>query len=704
MGKALSIENLPPIHYPNESDVDKTLFAPIFSRAVSCRCMMGYFTSNAFSELASSLAHFLRTKASGLQLIVSPYIDKEDLQALSDAIAADENLLPLLFPGIEITEELFQTATLKALTYLVVSGKLTIKIALMKGADFHAKIWLFETDCGRVAVHGSGNFTKKGLRSNFEQLRLDKDCPGSADSKYVIDSLEDRFNKIWGDHYPGLSVHELNHRTMSALKELNRNYEDEGYNVGELSKVLESLPEKEKETKPKALVIPEWLDYSTGDFAHQGEAIRAWEANSNKGILSIATGGGKTLTALVAASLVQHSVESMLLVIAVPTKILISQWEKEVRLFGVSPITSENRPLRNVIISLKDAIRNLKTRYSKIEVVVLSHELLKRDKVVNALANAKKASDLMLIADEVHNLGSEGFRSHAPDIFKYRLGLSATVERQFDEVGTRFLHTYFGPIVYEYSVEDAIGHCLVEFDYFVHRIGLLDEEMEEWIDLTYDIRRLSYASDLNDGDPDKERWKRLCLKRRRIIEGATSKAVALENILPDKNSDILRTLIFCTDKNPRQLELVNEILNDRGIYYHQITQAETSNKSTLSSLIESFSSGALQVLTSKRVLDEGFNVPQTEVAYLLASSTVRRQWVQRLGRVLRKSPSTNKLKAIIHDFVVTPHDEIDGKDEDLRSLVLGEISRVQFFSALSSNGMEEGGAVDLLEYFAEYLE
>lgn len=461
--------------------------------------------------------------------------------------------------------------------------------------------------------------------------------------------------------------------------------------------------EKSSIRTQQKLTIPYWLNYTTGNFAHQGKAIDAWLENDGRGILAIATGGGKTLTALVAASLVANQEQSLLIVIAVPTIALLDQWTDDVRNFSVEPLNSQSFPSNQLGQQFNNCVRRLRLGNSKCEVLVVTHDGLKSNRFLNLLEKAEKSTPLMLIGDEVHNLGSIGFQSIAPDIFKYRLGLSATFERQFDEVGTQFLLNYFGTVVFEFGLEDAIGVCLVPFDYHVHPVTLDEQEENEWAELTYEIRRLSYAVDLPDGTNEKDRWKILCLKRRRIVESAAGKMMALAAALPKDKNAVKRTLIFCTDKYPEQLNAVNALLINRRINFHQITAEETANKKQLKTIINEFDTDQIQVLTSKRVLDEGFNIPQTETAFLLASNTVKRQWVQRLGRVLRQSTKTDKVKAVIHDFVVLPAHDNDVIDSDLKGLIKGELSRVQFFDSLSKNGLERGGTADVVEQLLELM-
>ncbi len=698
----MNLDNLEPIYFSNEQDLDKDLFYPVLECATSCRCMTGYFTSGALSELASSLSYFLSVDGSGLEFLVSPNLDIKDINAIREAISADKNLIPLLFPDFNLSEDSLKTKTVEALSFLVATEKLEIRLALQDEGLFHTKCWLFDTNKGKIAIHGSGNATRNGLSTNFEQLTVSRAWLND-EAESIVKQLEDRYSKIWGGNYLGMNTYALNKQTIEYLYNVYQSVKDDDSEeiANKLRKYLEEqLPSS---GAIQELKIPDWLDYINGDFAHQGQAVEAWVKNDGIGILSIATGGGKTITSLIAATLMSQIEENLLLVIAVPTIALLDQWASDVNEFNVKPINTSSMNSTKAAQEINNSIRKLKIKASKTEVIIVTHDALKNERYIRLFKKASKSVSLMLIGDEVHNLGSVGFQQAATEDFKYRLGLSATVERQFDDIGTNFLLGYFGPVVFEYSLEDAIGVCLVPFEYYAHKVELDDEEADQWAELTYDIKKLSFASELADGTPEKERWKLLCLKRRRIVESAKGKVSALSRSLPPERDEIKRTLIFCTDKYPEQLEMVNRLLINRSIRFHQVTSEETKNKKLLKQVIESFSNDETQVLTSKRVLDEGFNIPQTETAYLLASNTVLRQWVQRLGRVLRKSQGTNKTNAVIHDFAVFPPVVEGGIDVDLKGLLIGELSRVQYFDALSTNGLEVGGTSNVIEEFLELL-
>ena len=697
----LDINELEPIYFVNECDIDRDVFLPIFVSADFVSCMMGYFTSKSIKELAVSLSQFLKSENAVIELVVSPNIDVEDLGAIKNAINAEENLIPFLFPDFKLTEDNLKTRCVAALAYLIAKKKLRIKIGLQERGLFHTKCWLFHTENGWLSVHGSVNMTGPGLSTNTEQLVIDKEWEGDR-SKRVVDKIRDTYTQIWEGTYKNVITIELNRKTVNFLNECRKTIiePDNWHDYIDYKLLREQYTTQTIERKLK---IPGWLNYQSGKFSHQGEAVREW-MNNEEGILSIATGGGKTLTSLVAAALMTNKVKHLFVVVSVPTITLLRQWVETVSDFGVEAVSLQGKTLAKIRKEIRECTRRLRHGISINEVIVTTHDSLKQN-VYQLIQGVNKKVPVMLIGDEVHNLGSKGFVSVGRDGDKprFRMGLSATYDRQFDDEGTKFLIDYFGDLVYEFPLSKAIGKCLVPFDYIIHSVSLDETEQDEWSDLTYQIRKLSYTANLQDGNPSKERWKLLCLKRRRIIEAASAKVCKFGEVLPKLRNELRRALVFCTDKEPEQLIRLNRVLESRSINFHQVTHQETMDKGLTNKIVDSFERGELQVLTSKRVLDEGFNVRQAEVAYILASNTVRRQWIQRLGRILRLSPETNKSKATIHDFVVFPALEEGESDPDLRSMVAGEFGRISFFSELADNQHETDGALDTMHQLIELM-
>jgi len=171
MNKFDSLNN---IYFILEHDIDGELFLPIVKHASTIRCMTGYFTSGAIKELAKSIFYFLNNEENKIQFLVSPNLETKDLMEIKKAIDADKNIIPLLFPNFQLTENALKAKTVQALSYLIASGKLELRIVLQKEGLFHPKCWLFGVDEGTIAVYGSSNVTQSGVTINFEHLTVNK--------------------------------------------------------------------------------------------------------------------------------------------------------------------------------------------------------------------------------------------------------------------------------------------------------------------------------------------------------------------------------------------------------------------------------------------------------------------------------------------------------------------------------------------------
>jgi superfamily II DNA or RNA helicase len=451
------------------------------------------------------------------------------------------------------------------------------------------------------------------------------------------------------------------------------------------------------EAARKTFGIPPHLNYTTGPYAHQGRAVDAWESASWKGVLEMATGSGKTITAMIATHRLLAKVKSLLVVVAAPYRPLIEQWRTEIAEFGIAAVnltTLSGSAARDG--QIRELGRNLRMNISQIEIALVSNDTLCSQDFIASISAVP--SNRFLIADECHNLGAKSFTSNPPECFEYRLGLSATPIRQYDEEGTEALLSYFGPVCFEFTLEDAIGVCLTPYNYFVHFSRLSQLEMDDWLELTDEISRLAWKLEAGKADAYLDN---LLRKRRLVLETASSKIDILKQLLASMSTDDLRyTLIYATDKDPKQLEMVNRLLEANGTLFHQLTYEETANRQVTSRILSAFQAGELRVLTAKRVLDEGVNLPQVQKAFVLASTTVRRQWIQRRGRLLRTCKAIGKTHADIHDFVVLPPNTKQALDQDASGIVKSEFDRVWEFARLCQNGAAENGpfqAVKLLQ-------
>jgi len=552
----------------------------------------------------------------------------------------------------------------------------------------------------RAALHGSTNFTNSGLSRNKEQLTLSRDWRGE-DSIFHIEKFRKEFEELWSGGDEDCVVLPLPAAIESEIvKSYKQLREPDEADVLEIwNKAQGGDFTVDPEHHIPRLNLPSYLVYDTGEFSHQGEAVLAWKESKRRGILEMATGSGKTITSMICATLLQNEVGPILIVVSAPYRPLMEQWRVEIGEFGILPVNlSAVGGRANRSREIRQGARRLRKGLSDAEVFIVSNDTLCTAEFIDEISQFDGAK--LLIADECHNLGAAIFTSNPPELFQYRLGLSATPVRQYDSEGTQALIDYFGDICFTFTLEQAIGKCLTEYDYHVHFVELNQAEMELWSELTAKISSQAWKIKSGVSDPYLDN---LLRQRRLVLETASDKLVRLQHLLDNQNArDIRYTLIYATDKDPDQLNEVNDILFNQGVMYRQLTYEETNSSEKTNKILKSFQAGEIQILTAKRVLDEGVNIPQIKLAFILASTTVKRQWVQRRGRLLRKCSAIGKTHAVIHDFVVLPPGTSETNsnilDNDAKKLVRSELERVWEFARLSRNGPEDGGPYEAVEH------
>lgn len=694
-----SFEGIKPLYFlPNDNLPDEVLI-PCFRVAGKASCMVGFFSSAVLASLAPGLATYINSSTHSFRLIVSPFVASEDRKAIEEGVRSAEDVAHELFEQLIVTEDLLQQHTLKCLSYLLRVGRLEIKVAVMKNALFHPKVWIFENGDDVVAAHGSSNMTQAGIKYNFEQITISKSWVDPT-QKYIIDKLRYQFERLWMNKDDACKVIAL---PQAVKDQLLRSYPvQQAPTEDDLRKLYKTACEAREPEPPSApiplpssaFVIPAWLKYNDGPFEHQGRAVQAWCDAGYRGTLEMATGSGKTVTSMVCAHRLFEAHQPLLVVVAAPYVPLIQQWCGEIELFGLTPTnltTVGNATARSQV--LQQIRRRLRLGLMPMEVVVVSHDTLCTQEFSDAISTFE--CPRLLIADEAHNLGRLSFTSRPPEFFEYRLALSATPVRQYDPEGTDAIFDFFGPVVFQFTLEQAIGHCLVEYDYYVHPVELTRTEMDTWYELTEKIRQNAWRQ--KDGKPE-EYLTKLFRDRRALLEIAQGKIGTLRELLDRENVRELKyTLIYASDKGPEQLDEVNRLLRDKGILFHQLTAEETTNREQTQRIIRSFQDGEIQVLTAKRVLDEGVNIPQICKAFILASTTVERQWIQRRGRLLRICKEIGKTHSVIHDFLALPPEMEESFDKDARAMVKAELHRAQEFASLARNAGRPDGPLSVID-------
>ena len=457
----------------------------------------------------------------------------------------------------------------------------------------------------------------------------------------------------------------------------------------------------EAKPDPVSFRPPSGLVWEDGPYFHQSTAVLAWEAAGRRGILSMATGAGKTVTALICAWRLWRELRRLVVVVAAPTRPLVRQWETECKAFGLDPYTT-GKDQRNARLREIDERLQCVELLGGVETLIVTNNFLADPQFLELIGAFRGA--VLLIADEVHNLGGGVFLTDPPRSVGYCLGLSATPRRQYDPDGSARMRGYFGDVVHEFGLADAIGVCLVPYDYHLHTVSLKHDELNLYRELSSKIARLSAMADRTPSLRAEEHIQLLLNRRRLTLDAAEGKLGFLRSFLRSATPDDIRNmLVYATDKDPEQLEAVNQVIRSAGFSYHQITAEESGDARLMGSVLDAFRQGSIRILTAKRVLDEGLNVPEITTAIILASTTVERQWVQRRGRILRMCSDIDKTHAVIHDCLVLPPPD-EPRCEDVKRLIRSELARCDEFTNLAQNRAAFDGPREVLQNVRmEYL-
>lgn len=418
---------------------------------------------------------------------------------------------------------------------------------------------------------------------------------------------------------------------------------------------------------------------------YQEKARAAFFEHNEVGLFEMATGTGKTFTSLACVAEDFKQYQRQFLVIVVPYLHLVDQWKKDLPLFGIDTVITVAHSKQSWYPILKNMIWNYKHHFCQRVVVIGSYDSLAKEECRYLFQNIDHS---FLLADECHNIGKPSYSNHPLQYFKKRLGISATPKRWQDEYGTNQVHQFFGEVIYQFTMEEAIKNgFLTPYDYYPVIVGLTEQEEKEFSILTKKIARLLTYKEQNE-----ESIKQLSIKRGRILKRADLKFEKLYELL-EKQNDYRYTLIYCAEGD---VDKIVSLLSPLNIKMHRFTSEVSPSEREV--VLQQFANGDIEVLIAIKCLDEGVDVPATRTAYFLASTSNPREFIQRRGRVLRQSPGKNR--ALIYDFVVLPQTD----DESLFQKIARKecprcveftnfannkyMARSQLYDALSNYGLE----------------
>ncbi len=424
---------------------------------------------------------------------------------------------------------------------------------------------------------------------------------------------------------------------------------------------------------------------------YQRQAVANWFANQGRGTLKMATGSGKTITALAIATELYQKIGLQVLLVVCPYRHLVTQWARECQNFGLEPILAFET-VHNWQSQLSTQLYNVHSGNQPFLTVITTNATLIGEGLQSQLKYLPDKT--LIIGDEAHNLGAPRLEQSLPRNIGLRLALSATPERYFDEQGTNFLFDYFGSVLQpELTLADAIRQgALVHYLYYPVLVELTEAETFTYAKLT---KRIGWAlmdeedTDINTNDT----LTSLLMQRARLIGAAANKLEALRELMVDR-LDTSHTLFYCGDgsvegavseESDRQLAAVARLLGAELGYRINTYTAETP-LTEREDLRRQFESGQLQGLVAIRCLDEGVDIPAVQTAVILASSGNPRQFVQRRGRILRPYPG--KQRATLFDMIVLPPDLGRETLEVERNLLKKELRRFLEFADLADNAGE----------------
>ena len=640
----------------DETNILKSFYKPVLRNAILYERLAGYFSSTTFGLAIKEMIEFIK-KNGKIKLVTSVELSRQDKKIIEDFVnGKTEQFEKLLIEKIDDSTDFFKNCS-SLMGWLLMNKidgepQLEIKIAIPGTTDgnidsssiYHQKVGIFTDDEGnKISFEGSVNETGKAWYANIEKFKVSKSWTDDSDKKRVeID--HSAFKKFW--------THSANRTLVIDLP------------VAVKEKFLKTRPKSSKEFEEMVSKVEKELDNEAEKIKlrdYQKIAIENWVNNNHRGIFEMSTGSGKTFSAMGCINRVLKKDKRLVVIIACPYTHIVEQWstvfqqyneriEEEWRVDGfVSESCYSDYP--NWKTRLKRRIRDINEKsisgnhFLNKLIIFTTHDTLSSDSFIELIKDV--SSPILLIADEVHAVGAELKIDKLSDNYDYRLGLSATPTRYFDDEGTSKLKNYFHGIVGEFPISKAIDEkFLSPYRYIPNIVDLDEDEMERYRELTKKVaKKLSML-----GNPKKQENELSSFiegERASIIAAAEKKYGAFKEIL-NKIDNLDHCLIYCHEK---QLERVKNILFDRGIVFHQITFREPTEKRI--SILNQLAEGSYQAVVAINCLDEGVDIPSAKIGIILASTGNPRQYIQRRGRLLRKE--SGKDEVIIYDILVAPY-------------------------------------------------
>ena len=617
-------------------------YIPVLQEANRYYRIAGFFSSSALVVASKGIEGLIHNGGT-MYLLVSPELSEEDYSIIKEhgCISANSHIFD------ELMSYSVPNENIQALAWLLDTGKLEIKIVVgkrIRNSLFHQKVGvIFDGSGNIISFSGSINETAQAWLNNIEEFKVFRSWePGQVD--YLQSDLR-KFLAYWKNERTDIAdVYDVPDAIKAHI------IEQKPRDIYDLNIMRRYV--KDKKIKENKLNL----------FPHQERAVRKWMDNRYSLLMEMATGTGKTRTAIGCIVEKIKEKEKLLIIVTTPQNTLSRQWKADFEKMQVeldkSLIAdgSNSKWKKQLEIMLMDISDN---KYHT-AIIFTTHATSSDDKFISIIQKNKYDTKILFVCDEVHAIGSQKQKKALLDIYEYRIGLSATPERMFDKGGTTLIRKYFGGESFEFTIADALNTInpitgrpfLNRFKYYPIFVELDKKETEKYAKISQQISILK-----NQDDYDEEELQRLYDRRANIGKNAINKMTKLGELFEIMNPQKIRdTILFVSDK---QIEPAFNLMSNKGIKRAKITEAESASKivniegdTERQNIISQFVKQQLQILVGIKCLDEGIDIPNARIAILLSNSTNPREYVQRVGRVIRQAP--NKPESIIYDFIVTP--------------------------------------------------
>lgn len=621
-------------------------YNPVLDQAIRYYRIAGFFSSTALSVAAKGIEGLVKNDGK-MYLLISPELSEDDYNTIAKHGGICETTS--IFSDFELED--VKDEHLQLLAWLLDVGRLEIKIVVSQKSRyslFHQKVGIVKDAAGNmVSFSGSINETAQAWVNNIEEFKVFKSWePGQFE--YLQSDLE-KFIAYWKNERSDIAqVYDIPDSVKEKIVKIKP------YDVWDMN--IMRRYKKDQKLKENKLSL----------FPHQQKAVDKWVDSGYSLLIEMATGTGKTRTAIGCLMEKLKDNETLLTIVATPQNTLSRQWRDDFIKLGIqldqdAIIDGSNSNWQK---ELKLLLFDLSDEKIKTAIIFTTHATASSDKFIKIIRGTKYSTKILFIGDEVHAIGSAKQRNALLPEYEYRIGLSATPDRMFDEGGTSLIRDYFGPQSFEFTIADALNTInpltgrpfLNTFRYHPIFVPLTAEENKNYIKIS---RQIAILRSKDNYDPND--LQRLYDRRADISKDAENKLTAFENLIKTMNpAKIFDTITFVSDK---QIETCFDILSSMGVKRAKITENESASKVVTNEgtterqeIIAQFVRHQIQVLVGIKCLDEGIDIPNARVAILLSNSTNPREYVQRIGRVIRQAQ--NKPTSEIYDFIAVPYNEV----------------------------------------------